>query len=60
MAVQNKVNAVVKIAKGIKAGTMNYGKNKDRINRIDKELGKGYGQLVQDYINVLYGVRKGV
>lgn len=60
VAVQNKVNAVVRIAKGIKAGTMNYGRNQNRINRIDKELGKGYGQLVQDYINVLYGIRKGV
>jgi len=58
--VQKSVNQVISIAKGIKAGTMSYGKNQDRINRIDTELGKGYGQLVQDYINVLCGVRKGV
>jgi hypothetical protein len=54
------VNKVIALAKDIKSGKKDYGKNKDRINRIDKELGKGYGQLVQDYINVLYGVRKSV
>lgn len=58
--VQKNVNQVISIAKGIKNGSMNYGKGQDRINKIDKELGKGYGQLVQDYINVLCGVRKGV
>ena len=47
------------IKKGTELGK-SYGKNQNRINRIDKELGNGYGQLVQDYINVLYGVRKGV
>ena len=58
--VQKSVNQVISIAKGIKNGTMNYGKNQERINKIDAELGAGYGQLVQDYINVLCGVRKGV
>lgn len=57
---QQMVNKVIALAKDIKSGKKDYGKNKDRINRIDKELGKGYGQLVQDYINVLYGVRKSV
>ena len=58
--VQKSVNSVISIAKGIKNGTMNYGKNQERIKKIDAELGKGYGQLVQDYINVLCGVRKAV
>ena len=60
LAVQNKVNDVVRIAKGILNGTLDYGKNEARIAKIDKELGKGYGQLVQDYINVLCGVREKV
>jgi hypothetical protein len=59
-SVQKSVNSVVSIAKGILNGSMDYGKNQDRINRIDKKLGKGYGQLTQDYINVLCGVRKQV
>lgn len=58
--VQKSVNKVISLAKGIMDGSMSYGKNQDRINRIDKELGAGYGQLVQDYINVLAGVRKQV
>ena len=53
-------NRVVSIAKGILDGSMNYGKNQERINKIDAELGAGYGQLTQDYINVLCGVRKAV
>ena len=60
LAVQNKVNDVIRIAKGILNGTLDYGKNEARIAKIDKELGKGYGQLVQDYINVLCGVREKV
>ena len=55
---QSMVNKVVSLAKGIKDGSLNYGKNKARISKIDKELGVGYGQLVQDEINVLYGIRK--
>lgn len=57
---QKMVSKVMSLAKDIKSGKKDYGTNKDRINRIDKELGKGYGQLVQDYINVLAGVRKSV
>lgn len=59
-SVQNKVNQIVEIANGIKDGKLDYGKNKARLQRIDAELGKGYGQLVQDYINVLCGVREKV
>ena len=58
--VQKDINRVVSIAKGILDGSMNYGKNQERIKKIDAELGAGYGQLVQDYINVLCGVRKAV
>lgn len=60
MAVQNKTNDVIRIAKGIKDGSLDYGKGDERIARIDAELGKGYGQLVQDYINVLFGIRESV
>ena len=48
------------VADGIATITMNYGKNQTRIARLDKEFGAGYGQLIQDYINVLAGVRKQV
>lgn len=58
--VQTKVNRVIEIANGIKSGRLNYGKHEKRIAKIDAELGAGYGQLVQDYINVLNGVRKAV
>ena len=57
---QTKVNKVIEIAAGIKAGKLDYGKGDARRAKIDQELGKGYGQLVQDYINVLYGIRKAV
>lgn len=57
---QRAVNKVISLAKDIKSGKKDYGQNEDRRNRIDKELGKGFGQLVQDYINVLYGKRKSV
>lgn len=58
--VQKSVNQVITLAADIWSGAADYGKNEERINRIDKELGKGYGVLVQDYINVLAGVRKSV
>lgn len=58
--VQKSVNSVINTAKGILSGKLDYGRNQDRIARIDKKLGKGYGQLTQDYINVLCGVRKQV
>ena len=57
---QRAVNKVISLAKDIKSGKKDYGQNEDRRNRIDKELGKGFGQLVQDYINVLYGKRESV
>lgn len=58
--VQKSVNTVVNTAKGILSGKLDYGKNQTRITRLDKEFGSGYGQLIQDYINVLAGVRKAV
>ena len=58
--VQKSVNSVINTAKGILSGKLDYGKNQTRITRLDKEFGSGYGQLVQDYINVLCGVRKAV
>jgi len=58
--IQKSVNSVINTAKGILSGKLDYGRNQDRIARIDKKLGKGYGQLTQDYINVLCGVRKQV
>lgn len=59
-SVQKQVNGVINLAKDILSGKKDYGKDKARISRIDKEMGKGFGQLVQDYINVLAGVRKSV
>ena len=58
--VQKSVNSVINTAKGILSGKLDYGVNKTRIARLDKEFGAGYGQLIQDYINVLAGVRKEV
>lgn len=58
--VQKAVNNVINLAADIWSGASDYGKNEARKAKIDKELGKGYGQLVQDYINVLAGVRKSV
>lgn len=58
--VQKSVNSVINTAKGILSGKLDYGKNQTRIARLDKEFGAGYGQLTQDYINVLCGVRKQV
>lgn len=55
---QLMVNKVISLAKGIKDGSLKYGTGKNRISKIDKELGTGYGQLVQDEINVLYGIRQ--
>ena len=58
--VQKDINSVINTAKGILSGKLDYGKNQTRIARLDKEFGTGYGQLIQDYINVLAGVRKAV
>lgn len=57
VATQNKVNKVTALARRIKDGVVDYGKGSARIAKIDEELGKGFGQLVQDYINVLCGKR---
>ena len=57
---QKNVNKVISLANDIKSGKVDYGRNEERLKKIDGELGKGYGQLVQDYINVLYGLRKAV
>ena len=59
-SVQKSVNSVINTAKGILSGKLDYGKHQTRIARLDKEFGSGYGQLIQDYINVLAGVRKQV
>lgn len=58
--VQKSVNSVINTAKGVLSGKLDYGKNQTRIAKLDKEFGSGYGQLIQDYINVLCGVRKAV
>lgn len=51
IAVQNRINLIIKIAKAIINGTMDFGKNEERISNLDKKYGKGYGQLIQDEIN---------
>lgn len=61
--IQAHVDEVNRVAKEIMSGSKKgkaYGKNETRIKRIDKELGNGYGQIVQNWINVLSGVRKRV
>ena len=58
--VQKSVNEVIETAKGIKSRKLDYGRHEERLKRLDKEFGAGYGQLIQDYINVLCGVRKQV
>lgn len=54
-AVSREVTLVVKLAKQIINGQVNFGKNEERIKRIDTVYGKGYGQLIQDEINSLLG-----
>ena len=61
--IQAHVDDVTRIAKEIMSGSKKgkaYGKQETRIKNIDKELGTGYGQIVQNWINVLSGVRKRV
>lgn len=58
--IQKSVNSVINTAKGILSGKLDYGRNQTRIARLDKDFGSGYGQLIQDYINVLCGVREAV
>lgn len=60
VAVQQKVDNVTSTAKDIISGKVDYGKNETRIANLDKKFGKGYGQLIQDYINVLLGVKESV
>ena len=57
VSVQNKVNMVIRIAKKIIDGTVNYGTNEARIKNLDKKFGKGYGQLIQDEINSLLNAK---
>ena len=53
-SVQSKVNEVIELANKIINGKADeLGKNQTRLNNIDKLMGKGYGQLVQDEINSL-------
>ncbi len=58
LSVQNKVNQVVNTAKGIKDGSLDWGKNEERYAKINAELGEGYAPIVQKQINVLYGITK--
>ena len=44
-------------AKIIISGKLDFGKNTDRIEALDKEYGKGYGQLIQDEINSLLNAK---
>lgn len=57
IAVQNKVNLVIKIAKAIINNTMDFGRNEERIKNLDKKYGKGYGHLIQDEINSLLNAK---
>ena len=57
MAVQNKVNLVVKVAKQIIHKEVDYGEKQTRWNNLDKKYGVGYGQLIQDEINSLLGAK---
>ena len=56
-AAQRKVNLVIDIAKKIISGKLDFGKNIDRIEALDKAYGKGYGQLIQDEINSLLNAK---
>lgn len=60
IAVLNKMALVKKTARNILSGKEDYGRNKARLKALDKKFGKGFGQLIQDYINVLAGVRDNV
>lgn len=57
MSVQNKVNLVIKVAKQIISGQVNFGSNEVRIKNLDKKYGTGYGQLIQDEINSLLNAK---
>lgn len=53
IAVQNRVNLMIRIAQKIISGELDYGKNEERIKNLDKMFGSGYGQLIQDEIESL-------
>ena len=57
---QKYVDRVINTAKGILSGRLDYGQNKERIKKINEVFGGNYGQLVQDYINVLAGGKENV
>lgn len=57
IAVQNKVNLVVNVAKQIINREVNYGTNATRLRNLDKKYGTGYGQLIQDEINSLLNAK---
>lgn len=57
LAAQNKVDKVISVAKQIISGKLDYGRDKQRIINLDKQFGKGYGQLIQDEINSLLGAK---
>ena len=57
MAVQNKINLVIKVAKQIINGQVNFGSNQTRLSNLDKKYGAGYGQLIQDEINSLLNAK---
>lgn len=56
-SVQNKINLVIKVAKQIIDGQVNYGAGDARIQTLDKKYGSGYGQLIQDEINSLLNAK---
>ena len=61
--VQGEVDKIIRVANEIMSGSAKgkaYGKNEIRIKNIDREFGDGYGQIVQNYIDVAKGVRKRV
>lgn len=57
MSVQTKINLVIKVAKQIINGQVNFGSNEVRIKNLDKKYGTGYGQLIQDEINSLLNAK---
>ena len=56
-ATQKKVNLVINVAKGIINGSINFGKDADRLKALDTAYGKGYGELIQDEINSLLNAK---
>ena len=48
---------MVRVAKKIINGELDYGKNEERIKKLDEVFGAGYGQLIQDEINSLLNAK---